>query len=214
MTKSIGLMALLFALSFAGRTEAAPVVLSLQPLGPTSVNVGGTVSYELLLTNPDAVVGAFSLDISFDPGVLQFVPAPSAGAQFGTYLGDPTLGEAIGTAGESSSGILHIDEVSLLDIASLDALQGGGTLPSLLLANVTFEGLGPGVGGLAFLPGSVELSDAVGNLLAAPTLAQPGAVNVVPEPASPALVILALAACVAVSRSAHRAARLPLARGA
>lgn len=208
MTKSLGLIALLFALTSAGTAGAAPVVLSLQPTGGTSTGVGGSVSYELLLDNPDAILGAFSLDLAFNPDVLHFVPAASPGAQFGPYLGDPAL-EAIGTAGESSPGVLHLDEVSLLDAASLEALQGGSTLlPSLLLANLTFEGIGPGVGGLGFLAASVQLSDAVGNLLAVPALVQPGEVDVIPEPASAALVVLALAACGAASRSSNRHAKL------
>lgn len=206
MTKSLGLIALLFALTSAGTAQASPVVLTLQPAGATSLKVGDTISYELVLDNPDAVLGAFSLDLGFNADALHFVAAPSPGAQFGPFLGDPLL-EAVGTAGESSPGVLHMDEVSLLDTASLEALQGGGVLlPSLVLAHLTFQGIGPGLGELAFLPASVQLSDASGNLLAAPTLQQPGAVHVTPEPGSPALAILALAACAAALKARNRPA--------
>jgi len=189
MFKSLGVIALLIALAASGPTSAAPV-LTIQPVAASSVGVGGSASFELLLVNPDAVIGAFSVDIGFNPSVLQLLPTAALGAG----LGDTNLFEAIGTAGESSSGILHIDEVSLLDIASLESLQGGGVLlPSLLLATFSFEGLAPGLGALDFLAGSVQFSDAAGTALAIPTLQAPGAVQVIPEPSSTALVLLALA---------------------
>lgn len=190
MFKSLGVIALLFALVACGPANAAPV-LTVQPVGGASIGVGGTANFELLLINPDAVIGAFSVDIAFDPTVLHLLPT----ASLGVSLGDPGLFEAVGTAGESSSGILHIDEVSLLDIASLESLQGGGVLlPSLLLAAFSFEGLMSGLSTLDFLAGSVQFSDAVGAALAVPTLQAPGTIQVIPEPASLALVLLALAA--------------------
>lgn len=189
MHKSLGVIALLLALSSSGSVNAAPV-LTLQQVGVSSVGVGGTVNFELLLINPDAVIGAFSVDIGFNPAALLFLPT----AALGTSLGDINLFESIGTAGEVSAGLLHIDEVSLLDTASLESLQGGGVpLPSLLLATFSFEGLAPGLGALNLLAGSVQFSDASGTALGLPTLQQPGAVQVIPEPTSTALSLLALA---------------------
>jgi hypothetical protein len=190
MFKPLGVIALLFALTGSGPCGAAPV-LTVQPVGSSSIAVGGTAAFELLLLNPDAVIGAFSVDIAFNPTVLHFLPT----ASLGTRLGDPTLFEAMGAAGESSSGVLHIDEVSLLDSASLEGLQGGGALlPSLLLASFSFEGLAPGLSSMDLLAGSVQFSDAAGVSLAIPALESTAAVQVIPEPASAALVLLALAA--------------------
>lgn len=206
MTKSLGLIALMFALSSAASTQAAPV-LTLQPAGPVAIGVGGSASYDLVLLSPDAVIGAFSVDLSFDSSVLHFTPAVSPAAQFGAHLGDPLL-EAIGAAGESSPGVLHLDQVSLLDAAGLEALQGGGALlPSLVLATLTFEGIGPGLGLLDFLPASLQFSNADGNLLPTPDALPIGSVQVIPEPATMALALLALAASGLGSRR-RLAARL------
>lgn len=189
MRTSSGVIALLLTLLSAGPAPAAPV-LTMQPVGSSSIGVGGTVNFDLMLLNPDAVIGAFSVDIAFDPSVLHLGSA----AALGVSLGDVNLLEAIGTVNESSSGILHIDEVSLLDTASLEALQGAGVLPaSLRLASFSFEGMLPGSTSLAFLADSVQFGDATGTALNVPALQPPGPVTVIPEPASAALVLLALA---------------------
>lgn len=84
MFKSLGVIAMLFALVACGPANAAPV-LTVQPVGGASIGVGGTANFELLLINPDAVIGAFSVDIAFDPTVLHLLPT----ASLGVSLGDP-----------------------------------------------------------------------------------------------------------------------------
>lgn len=193
MTKSLGMIALMFALSSAASTQASPV-LTFQPAGPAAIGVGGSASYDLVLLNPDAVIGAFSVDLSFDSSVLHFTPAATPAAQFGPHLGDPLL-EAVGAASESSPGVLHVDQVSLLDTAGLEALQGGGALlPSLILATLTFEGVGVGLALIDFLPASLQFSDAAGTLLPVPDTLPISGLQVIPEPATTSLALLALAA--------------------
>lgn len=70
----------------------------------------------------NAVVGAFSLEVSYDPTHVQNANVgPVAG--FGADLGDPSLGEAVTFADFSTPGLLRIAETSLLDELALTGLQ-------------------------------------------------------------------------------------------
>lgn len=177
------------ALCCAGHAGAIPV-LTLDRLGPGLVRPGDTTSYELRLTGSAAVLGAFGVDLSFNRSALDFVSV-----QFGPLLGDP-LSEAVGDIASSGFGMLHLDEVSLLDDASLFTLQhaGGGVLFERVLATVTFRGATGGAGGLKFVAGSPVLADAGGARLDAPLVGTPDAVFVVPLPNTLALLVAGLLA--------------------
>ncbi len=92
------------------------------------------------------LLGNFDLGIAYDPILFGF-----AGIQFGTGLGDPSLGEAV-VADMATPGLVQFSEVSLLEgmAAScslcvppyLEDLQNG----SLILASLNFTALFIGSG--------------------------------------------------------------------
>lgn len=147
-----------------------------------------------------AVVGAFSLELSFDPAGLQpFNVGPLVG--FGTDLGDPSLGEAVTFADFSTPGLMRIAETSLLDEFALANLQSD----RLVLATFGFM-LTPGatnpfevirVSDFSVADAFAQpITDDAGNLVPVQT----GAVTLtVPLPPTLALAGLALLAAVAAS---------------
>jgi hypothetical protein len=195
--------------SIAWPACAVPV-LSIERVNAT-VGVGGVATFELHASNLTDPLGAFAVDISFDPALLAFVPEASAGAQFGQLLGQPDS-EAIGLALLLAPGVLHLDQVSLLDSASLDALQrdsGGQMLGDIVLAMFSLQGLGVGVSQIGFVPAGIVLADAAGNVLAE-VLGVPSALAVVSEPAT--LWLLAFGVGVAAVQRRSRAWVLALRR--
>lgn len=102
-------------------------------------------------------LGAFDLDVSFDPAVLS-----PTDVTFGPFLGDPGLFEAL-TDFNFFPGVVDLAEVSLLSPADLDALQPA----SFSLAALTFDRIGVGDDRLAF--SQVTLDDAFGNKIPEPS---------------------------------------------
>ena len=173
-----------------GSAWSAPV-LSLDRVSSGVMGRGGSVSFELRLSGAESFIGAYSLNIHFDPSVLGYLPSANP---FGPSLGNP-LTESFGVAEVSNAGVLHVDQISLLDTAALESLQSdgfGNRLSELVLASFSFEGLGVGAGNFAFDAASIQFSSAAGDLLPPPLLAPPDGVQVVSEPASAALVGISL----------------------
>jgi hypothetical protein len=98
-------------------------------------------------------VGAFDLDIGFNPALLT-----PTDITFGTFLGNPDLLEAL-VASTISTGQVNIAEVSLLPPAPLDTMQPA----SFPLATLTFRALANSTATLALTGGVVD--DAFGNKL-------------------------------------------------
>jgi hypothetical protein len=117
-------------------------------------------------------VGAFDLNVRFDPSLLLPTPTP---VSFGTLLGDPgAIPPQALTAFTLSVGVVEFAEVSLLapsDLDSLQAMHGG----SFDLSTLSFTALESGTASFSFSVGVVD--DAFGNKL-----------KVIPEPS--ALVLL------------------------
>ncbi|MGB0910416.1 MAG: PEP-CTERM sorting domain-containing protein [Nitrospirales bacterium] len=161
-------------------SQAVAVSLSLTP-SSQDVLPGGfalvTLNISGLTAGGPPSLGAFDVDVSFNPSVLTF-----QSATFGPFLGNEGLGEAISNVDISIPGIVDIDEVSLLFEAELDALQPA----SFPLAAFLFSGsvINTGVSPLGFT--QIALSDASGSVL--PISSISGAtVNVgapVPEPST------------------------------
>jgi len=121
------LMAILMCITSGGSAYAYPVV-SILPTqqfvdGPgtfsISINING-----LQVDNPNRLLGAFSVDLLFDPAVLTYLPFPSN--NWGNALGDVSAGEALADIDFSTPGILHLSEVSLLEANSDTCLLCGG----------------------------------------------------------------------------------------
>lgn len=176
------LFGLLILFCFLQAGQALAVSLSLDPAFQTitpgasaflNLNVSG-----LTAGGPDSL-GAFSLNIDYNPSVLGF-----GSVSFGTLLGDPSLFEADAFFDASVSGFLHLDEVSFLFDFELDALQPA----SFTLA--TLEFIGAGLGDSPLTLSNVVLSDAFGAAFDSPTIQNAEVqVNPVPEPAT--LLLLA-----------------------
>jgi hypothetical protein len=151
-----------------------------------SVGLGQSASVDIVIsglgdgTSPS--LGAFDLNVSFDPTIL----APT-GVTFGIFLGDPDLFEAI-TAFDLllAPGVLNVAETSLLLSAELHALQPA----SFTLATLSFDTLARGTSALtlAINPGGLVDQDA-GELRAETSR---GSISVVPEPGTLLLLGLAL----------------------
>jgi hypothetical protein len=169
--------------AFSGLLVASPalaVSISVLPAAQTAA-VGDPVSVDLVITGLDGTgapsVGAFDLDVTFDPLLLV-----ASGVTFGAFLGDEALGEAL-TASSVSAGLLDLAAVSLLLPAELDALQPA----AFTLATLSFTTLAAGTSPLTLSQAIVD--DAFGARLAADTVG--GSVTVaqaVPEPATLLLV--------------------------
>lgn len=117
-------------------------------------------------------LGAFDVDISFEPSLLTF-----QSATFGPFLGDEGLFETITNSNSSTPGIVDVSEISLLSDFELDALQPDRfTLATLLFSASTDN---TGTSPLEFT--QVDVSEASGEALPLETI-QEARMNVVPEP--------------------------------
>ena len=162
-------------------TCAEAIILDFVPASQTVVG-GQSVAVDIVisgLARPPSV-GAFDLDVSFDPSILTPVDVV-----FGPFLGDPLLFEAI-TGFSFPPGIVDLAEVSLLLPTDLDSLQPG----SFSLATLFFTASGEGISPLVF--SEVIVDDAFGDKLE--VVAGTGSVEVVPEPSTALLLGTALAA--------------------
>jgi hypothetical protein len=159
----------------APRAEA--VTIGFVPSSQT-VPAGNPAAVDLVVAglapSADTALGAFDLDVTFDPALLSFT-----GLTFGPFLGDPGLGEAVTGFDASTPGMLNLFEVSLLSPAELQALQP----VSFVLATLDFAAAAVGSSALGLTLNA--LADEFGNSLAA-TL-ESGSVVVtapIPEPAT------------------------------
>lgn len=186
-----------------GAAQAAPV-LSLVP-GAATVAVGDTVTVDLVisgLTSVSEIVSGFDLDVFYDPAVLNGLLLSTNFAPFGLNP-QPLFSQDL-----VAPGHIEFTLVSLQDDAALAALQGD----SIVLSSITFSGVADGFSNVTYgadldfernVVGrrAVSLNQATtGTCIAVGT----GACQV-PEPASYALVLLALGGALAPSVLRRRA---------
>lgn len=163
--------------------SASAYMLVFQPFAQT-VGLGGqaTVAVRVVDTKP-AGLGAYDLDVTYDPAILAFDHAVDG-------LG---LGLAFGLGTSTGVASVTVSDFSLETIADLLALQAN----SFDLFTLVFDTVGLGTSALGMQ--AVTLGDATGNLVA--FTAGAGSVAVVasaavPEPGTLALVASALLACI------------------
>lgn len=169
------------ALALVAGTQAHAITISLVAL-PASVAPEAPVDVEIAISGlaspgPPSL-GAFELAIAFDDGVLSYL-----GVTFGPYLGSPPTSAY--TESSETAGVVDLLELSLLSVATLNALQPA----AFLLATLHFDGLAAGETAIEIT--DAILGDALGNPLSASLVG--ASVVVLPEPATLALLAAGLA---------------------
>lgn len=173
------------AIVAASLTARAAIIVSLEPASQT-ISVGGPVSLDLVVSGLNAFaapgVGAFDVDLTYNPAVLSAVSA-----SFGTHL-DLGLFGSIQSSNLSTPGLIHLDEVSLESSSDLLSSQPA----SFKLATLNFTGTGGGVSSVAVA--SATLSDVTGlqsitPVTAAAQIDVSGGGSEVPDPASTATLL-------------------------
>src|SRR5512133_3571377 len=120
MKKLIYIVSLLCCMSMAG--QALAISLTLTPSSLT-IDQGDFADVYLGISGlgSGTNLGAFSLDITYDPTKLSF-----SNALFYNSLGDPSLFEAA-TFQSDDPGRLYLEETSFLSIPELAALNQGSS---------------------------------------------------------------------------------------
>lgn len=160
-------------------------VLSLDPISQSG-GVGTAFSVDLVISDlgdgvSPALAGYSGLQIAFDDSILEAV-----GATFTSRLGDIADPSAVVySVNTFFPGLIVLDQVSLLDAATLFALQSTPS-GSFVLATLTFNGIGNGTSSLTLSPGI--LSDETGNEILTTALNSSITVSgdepVIPEPST------------------------------
>jgi hypothetical protein len=181
-----------------GSAPAGALTLSLVTATP-SLPVGGSLSVDLVIAGLAAPgspsLGAFDVDVSFDPARITFVsvtfPSPSALAPSGPA-------GSIQGSGLSGGNEVDVNETSFESPATLNASQPA----SFTLATIQFTAAAAGTTSLAFT--QIVLADENGAPL---TLsAAPAALGIeIPEPGLTGLLAAGVALAAATRRRAARA---------
>jgi hypothetical protein len=179
-------------------TSVDSITLGFEPANHT-VAPGSPISVELVISglagSAAPSLGAFELDVLYDPAILRVT---------GVTFGDPVLGGQLDLFGlgslsgfdDSAPGTLGLFETSLDLPDDLDALQADG----FTLATLSFDALAAGASSLTIDTASLLLGDALGDPLAADSM-NSGNVTVIPEPAPAALALIGLLLLARVRRS-------------
>ena len=172
----------------AAGTDRSPEFLGLASSGGLW-ELGGLFDFDILISElHDGVapsLGAYDLDIGFDPAILSPVDV-----RFGPFLSAPSLPSL--TSFSFSPGLVDLAEISILIPVDLDALQPD----SFIVATIEFEARSRGFGFVTFSDASA--ADAFGDPLEVTTV--DGGVTIVPEPSTLVLTALALVGLLAHGR--------------
>jgi hypothetical protein len=183
---------------------AGAVVIDFVPSDQT-VPLGAVVGVDLVISDlgdfTAPSLGAFDLDLTYDPSVLS-----AASVTLTPLLGDAALGETVEGLDLSHPGFIDLFIVSFLSEQELDSLQP----ESFVLATFSFDAISTGTSALGLT--QLLLGDALGANLEA--IAGTGSITVtgsgsqVPEPSARGLLLTAaLGIVLARQRSRVRFSR-------
>ena len=180
MRKSSVLFLVLLGLA-AGPREAVAIGIGFVPASQT-VGLGANVAVDVVVSglDPDQIVAAFDLDVAYDPLVVTAVSVT-----FGTGLG--ALGSEVLTDSDlATAGVVDLAAVSLRSDADLAASQGD----VVTLATLHFTAIALGTSPLTLVsapPFGIDVKGVADGILAFDPVGD-GAIHVVPEPSTLALV--------------------------
>lgn len=179
----------LVALSVASTCASASIyVTPSNQATTTGSSIEAAVWIDALTAGTAPALGAFDLNLAFDPSVLSF-----SSVSYGAGLDVLGLG-SLRFSDLVTPGVLNVGEISFDSEADLNSLQSG----AFALFTVTFQAVAAGVSGLSLQINS--LSDAAGLALTADTTGASIAVTPVPLPAAAWLLLSGLAGLVGTAR--------------
>lgn len=153
--------------SMATAPVSQAIELTLEP-GNTSITVGSSVDLKLVIrglgTGAAPSLGAFDLNLNFDPTVLSYDAVTFGDASLGNQLAFTTP-SVDGDFVDASLGVLNLFSVSLDPEADLNDQQAD----SFVLANIRFLSLATGLSSVSL--SDILLSDAAGGSLDASSVA-------------------------------------------
>ncbi len=120
---------------------AAAGTLSISP-SFRSVQIGTPVSVDLVYEGIPPLVGAFDVDVRWNPGILNLTEVV-----FHDSLGDLSSVEDLWGESANGPGERNIFEVSLLSSQRLAELQGAGPI---VFATIHFDTIGTGISAVEF----------------------------------------------------------------
>jgi hypothetical protein len=176
MKKIACTLTILVLILFVAGSPVRAAMISVSPVSQNATE-GTPVTIDVVISDMvDGApsLGAFDLDVTFDPAILRFNTVS---------FGDPSLGDQLDLLGLGSStgfeastlGMVNLYEVSLDTVADLNNLQAD----TLVLFSLTFDTLGEGISAVGLA--DVKLGDAQGF----PFEADLGAGSVTVSPGTP-----------------------------
>jgi len=175
-------------------TSAVAIVIGFEPASLTPV-LGESIDVDVVISgleseSPAEIVSAFDLEVQFNPSVL----SPNS-VSFGSFLGGLALFQSIDL---STSGVVDFAEVSLLDDATLSALQPD----TFTLATLSFDTLAAQISPLTLVinPPTNDIKGLNARVLPLDVRGGSVTVSLIPEPGMLMLVAGGLAA-VTLGRS-------------
>lgn len=174
---------------------------------PTPVTVGLNTPFSVNiivtgLASEGQLVSTYDFNVGYDASLLQFLGAQPSGA----------LGAGSLFAATPGAGSVNLFELSLLPDAQLDPLQGD----SIILATLSFTGIGAGTSSLVFTdlfalggsqfgtPGQTVTTDLLALAHTVGDASIVTTITAIPEPATLGLVLLALLLLAARPRLRRR----------
>lgn len=168
-----------------------------------SVNLGDMPTVDIVISglkeaNPDEIVSAFDLDISFNQNVLA-----AKDPVFGSFLGDSLFAEALFSSDiVSTPGIIDLAGLSFLSDDELATLQPD----SFVLATLAFTVIESGTSPLSFILDPQFGLDIKGRNAAIldNLVAETASIDVTPIPLPPAILLFGFSLLILISKKRRK----------